>query len=79
VQALALTLVGGALGVVLAYAATLVTNWAAVRALAPVPIANFHPALVAYGLAVAALIGLLVAPYLLVMERRTDAITEVIR
>lgn len=79
VQALALTLAGGALGVVLAYLATLVTNWAAIRAFAPVPIAQFHPALVGYGLGVAALIGLLVAPYLLAMERRTESVTEVIR
>jgi putative ABC transport system permease protein len=79
VQALALTLAGGALGVALAYVATAGLNWAAVRAVAPVPIASFHPALVAYGLGVSALIGLLVAPYLLVMERRTESVTEVIR
>ena len=79
VQALALTLAGGALGVALAYVATAGLNWAAVRAIAPVPIASFHPALVAYGLGVSALIGLLVAPYLLAMERRTQSVTEVIR
>jgi len=79
VQALALTLVGGAVGVVLAYGTVLITNWAAVRAIAPVPIAQFHPLLVAYGLGVAAFIGLLVAPYLLAMERRTEGVTEVIR
>ena len=79
VQALALTLVGGAVGVVLAYLTVLITNWAAVRAIAPVPIAQFHPLLVAYGMGVAAFIGLLVAPYLLAMERRTGSVTEVIR
>ncbi|WP_158059010.1 ABC transporter permease [Halorussus halophilus] len=78
-QALALTLVGGALGVGLAYLATMLTNFVATRAIAPVPIADFHPLLVAYGLGVSALIGLLVVPYLLAMERRTQAITEVIR
>lgn len=79
VQALALTLVGGLLGVVLAYVATLVTNWVATRAIAPVPIADFHPLLVVYGLGVSAFIGVLVAPYLLVMERRTRSVTEVLR
>jgi putative ABC transport system permease protein len=79
VQALALTLVGGALGVVVAYGATAVVNFAAIRAIAPVPIADFHPLLVAYGLGVSALIGLLVAPYLLAMEARIDNVTEVIR
>ncbi|MFC4451560.1 ABC transporter permease [Halorussus aquaticus] len=79
VQALALTLVGGALGIVLAYLTTAVTNYAAVRAIAPVPIANFHPLLVAYGFGVSLLIGVLVAPYLLAMERRTEGVAEVIR
>ncbi|USZ69732.1 ABC transporter permease (plasmid) [Halorussus salilacus] len=79
VQALALTLVGGALGIVLAYAATALTNYAATRAIAPVPIADFHPLLVVYGLGVSALIGVLVAPYLLAMEGRIDDVTEVIR
>jgi putative ABC transport system permease protein len=79
VQALALTLVGGALGVVLAYLTTAVTNYAATRAIAPVPIADFHPLLIVYGLGVSAFIGLLVIPYLLAMERRTEGVTEVIR
>jgi putative ABC transport system permease protein len=79
VQALALTIVGGALGIVLAYGTTVITNYAATRAIAPVPIANFHPLLVAYGLGVSAFIGLLVAPYLLAMEGRTEGVTEVIR
>ncbi|NEU58086.1 ABC transporter permease [Halorussus sp. MSC15.2] len=79
VQALALTLVGGALGIVLAYLTTAVTNYAAVRAIAPVPIANFHPLLVAYGFGVSLLIGVLVAPYLLAMESRTEGVAEVIR
>ncbi|UPV76305.1 ABC transporter permease (plasmid) [Halorussus limi] len=79
VQALALTLVGGALGIVLAYGTTAVTNYAATRAIAPVPIANFHPLLVVYGLGVSAFIGILVAPYILAMERRTEGVSEVIR
>ncbi|WP_435181743.1 ABC transporter permease [Halorussus sp. AFM4] len=79
VQALALTVVGGALGVVLAYLATALTNWAAMQAIAPIPIATFHPLLVAYGLGVSVVIGLLVAPYLLAMEGRTQGVTEVIR
>lgn len=78
-QALALTLVGGVLGIGLAYGTTALTNFVAMRSIAPVPIADFHPMLVAYGLSVSALIGLLVAPYLLAMERRTQSITEVIR
>jgi putative ABC transport system permease protein len=79
VQALALTLVGGVVGILLAYVTTLITNWAAVRAISTVPIADFHPLLVVYGLGVAAFIGLLVAPYLLAMERRTESVTEVVR
>jgi putative ABC transport system permease protein len=79
VQALALTLVGGALGVVLAYVTTALTNYAATRAIAPVPIADFHPLLVVYGLGVSAFIGILVVPYLLAMERRTEGVAEVIR
>ena len=79
VQALALTLVGGALGIVLAYGTTAITNYAATRAIAPVPIATFHPLLVVYGLGVSAFIGILVAPYLLAMEGRTEGVTEVIR
>ncbi|WP_135825265.1 ABC transporter permease [Halorussus ruber] len=79
VQALALTLVGGALGIVLAYVTTAITNYAATRAIAPVPIATFHPLLVVYGLGVSALIGVLVVPYLLAMERRTEGVSEVIR
>ena len=78
-QALALTLVGGVLGIGLAYVAVVVTNVAATRSIAPVPIADFHPLLVVYGLGVSALIGLLVAPYLLAMEGRTEGVTEVIR
>ncbi|WP_135854076.1 ABC transporter permease [Halorussus salinus] len=79
VQALALTLVGGLLGIVLAYATTFVTNYAATRAIAPVPIAYFHPLLVVYGLGVSVFIGILVAPYLLAMEGRTEGVAEVIR
>jgi putative ABC transport system permease protein len=79
VQALALTLIGGAIGVVLAYVTTAITNYAAMRAIAPVPIANFHPLLVVYGLGVSVFIGVLVAPYLLAMEGRTEGVTEVIR
>jgi putative ABC transport system permease protein len=79
VQALALTLVGGLLGIALAYGTTLLTNYAATRAIAPVPIATFHPLLVVYGLGVSALIGILVAPYLLAMEGRTEGVAEVIR
>ncbi|MFC7079034.1 FtsX-like permease family protein [Halorussus caseinilyticus] len=79
VQALALTLAGGALGIVLAYLTTAATNYAATRAIAPVPIADFHPLLVGYGFVVSALIGLLVAPYLLAMEGRTEGVAEVIR
>ncbi|WP_458207756.1 ABC transporter permease [Haladaptatus sp. NG-SE-30] len=79
VQALALTLVGGTLGIALAYVTTQVMNYVATRVVGPVPIATFHPLLVGYGFGVAALIGILVAPYLLAMERRSEGVTEVMR
>ena len=78
-QALTITLLGGVLGIGLAYVGTAITNWAATNAVAPVPIAQFRPVLILYGLGVAALIGVLVAPYLLAMEYRSDRPTEVIR
>ena len=78
VEALAVSLAGGLLGVGLGVAALPVANRLARRYVAEVTVAQFHPALVGYGLAAALAIGLLVLPYLLVMGRRTTSAASLV-
>ncbi len=74
VEALALSLLGGALGVTLWWLALPLANRVAGRVVADATVARHHPELVAYGLAAAAAIGLLVLPYLLLVGRRTTTV-----
>lgn len=73
-QALIVTLIGGIVGVGLGVVGVRVTNVLAQRYIVDVPVASFHPTLVAYGIGVALVIGLLTVPYLLVVSRRTTTI-----
>lgn len=74
VEALAVSLVGGVVGVALGVASLPVVDAAGRRLVADVAVTQFHPLVGAYGLAVAGLIGLVVVPYLTVMGRRTASL-----
>jgi putative ABC transport system permease protein len=71
VETLSLTLVGGALGVGLGAVGIVATNAATSYAFGVGEVALFRPILLAYGLGVAGLIGLLSAPYPAWLSRRT--------
>ena len=73
VQTLCITLLGGLLGIGLGVGGIALTNTFAAD-LVGGTVARFHPLLAGYGLGVALLIGLLSAPYLLVMTHRTDTL-----
>ena len=73
VQTLCVTALGGVLGILLGIGGIALAN-AFAADLVGGTVARFHPALAGYGLGVALLIGLLSAPYLLVMTRRTDTL-----
>lgn len=70
IEALVVAVLGGVVGVGLGAAGILAVN-AGARRVVDLPVARFEPVLVGYGVGVAALIGLAVAPYLLVVSRRT--------
>jgi putative ABC transport system permease protein len=76
VTTLLLTLIGAVAGLVIAAVGTWVVNFVAARFLASVPIAVFHPLFPVYAVGVAIVIGLLAAPYPLVLARRTDVSEE---
>lgn len=76
---LAVALVGGAVGVVLGGVGVVATNAVFTRVFASPPVARFHPALVAYGLGVAATTGLLAVPYPVLVARRTETVRELVR
>lgn len=76
VQTLTVTLVGGALGCVLGTLGIAATNALVAEFVVAERLARLHPVLYLYGLAVAVGIGLLAAPYLLVVLRRTTALSE---
>ena len=76
VQTLAVTLVGGLVGIGLGYLGIQVTNHLAQAYIAPTNIAVSHPILAAYGAAVAVLIGILAAPYLLWLTKRTPILDQ---
>ena len=73
VQTLCITLLGGILGIGLGSGGIALTNTFATD-LVGGTVARFHPILIGYGLGVALLIGLLSAPYLLIMTHRTDTL-----
>lgn len=75
-QTLCVTLVGGALGAVLGTLGIIATNALVAEFVVAERIARLHPALYLYGLAVAVGIGLLAAPYLLFVLRRTTTLSE---
>lgn len=75
-QTITVTLLGGILGVVLGTTGILVMNAAARRFFVDLPVARFDPVLVAYGLGVAVVIGLVTVPYLLVVSRRTTTMED---
>jgi putative ABC transport system permease protein len=69
-QTVVTTLLGGIVGAVGGYLWIHAVNVAAVRTLTTEPIAVAHPLLIGYGIAVAALIGIVSLPVLLVATRR---------
>jgi putative ABC transport system permease protein len=72
VQVVALCLLGGVVGSIAGAVGIVLVNAVAGHLLGVGDVALFRPLLLAYGLGVAALIGLLAAPYPLVLSRRTD-------
>ncbi|WP_202932751.1 ABC transporter permease [Halorussus salinus] len=76
VQALTVTIVGGIFGLGLGYLGIEVTNHLAQEYIAPTAIAVAHPMLGVYGVGVAILIGLLAAPYLLWLTKRTSILDQ---
>ncbi|MBX0293914.1 ABC transporter permease [Haloarcula nitratireducens] len=70
-ETLSITVCGGCCGVLLGSGGIAVTNLLAEQYL-PVPaVARFHPALIAYGIGIAILIGLFAAPYPVFLSHRT--------
>lgn len=76
IQALIVSGLGGLIGVGLGYGGIEVVNRLVARYVVDVPVARFEPVLIAYGLGVALLIGLVTVPYLLVMGWRTTSISD---
>ncbi|WP_170977260.1 ABC transporter permease [Halorussus salinisoli] len=76
VQALTVTVVGGILGLALGYLGIQLTNQLAQQYIAPTAIAVAHPMLAVYGVGVSILIGLLAAPYLLWLTKRTSILEQ---
>jgi len=76
VQALTVTVVGGVFGLALGYLGIAATNQLAQQYIAPTAIAVIHPMLIVYGMGVAVLIGLLAAPYLLWLTKRTPILEQ---
>lgn len=79
VTTLSITLLGGLLGVLLAGLGTLGLNYVVSLEFGVSSLVVFRPALVAYGLAVAVVTGLLALPYPLVLARRTNTLEELSR
>jgi len=71
-QTLTVTLAGGVLGIALGRIAVAATNSVGQSLIGAGNVAAFPPALAAYGLVVAVVIGLLSAPYLLWLSDRSD-------
>jgi len=76
VQTLAVTVVGGLLGIGLGYLGIAVTNRLVQTYVTSTAIAVSQPVLAAYGLVVAVLIGVLAAPYLLWLTTRTSILDQ---
>lgn len=76
-QTFTVAFAGGLVGLGIWLLGVVAINAAATTVLGSVPIATFHPLLVAYGLGIALLIGLLSVPYLLLVNRRTTNINQV--
>lgn len=74
-----LSLLGGVIGAVLGAAGIGVINLVAAEMLGITSLALLRPALLAYGLGVALLIGLLAAPYPIWLSRRADSLAVVRR
>lgn len=77
VQTFCITLVGGAIGVVLGFGGIELTNRIATETLTSVPVATREPFLIAYGLGVSVVIALLSLPYIAVLLRRVGTVSEV--
>ena len=71
-ETLAITLAGGLVGAALGFVGISAANHAARTVLSSPPVAQAHPALGGYALAVALVIGLLAIPYLAVVLGRLD-------
>lgn len=78
-QTLVVTLLGGLLGVGLGAGGIVAINRIVPRYLPVQDLAVAHPLLGVYGLGVAIVIGLLAAPYLFVVSRRTAVLEELAR
>jgi len=67
-----LSVVGGVVGGVVGFGAIQLVNAAAAQLIGVGDVALFRPVLLAYGLAVALVIGVVASPYPVVLSRRTD-------
>lgn len=71
-----ITLIGGVLGIGLGSLGIVLTNALVTTQLGAGPVALFHPVLIPYGLGIAITMGLVAAPYPLVIARQTDILEE---
>jgi putative ABC transport system permease protein len=77
IEILSITLVGGLLGVVLGVGGIRLANIAARQTIISGDIASAEPIVVAFGVVIAGVIGLLVLPYLALLLRRVGTASEV--
>jgi hypothetical protein len=77
VEILTITFVGGVVGVGLGAIGIQLANIAAQRTVTTGAVASAEPVVLAFGVVIAGVIGLLVLPYLAVLLRRIGTATEV--
>jgi putative ABC transport system permease protein len=77
IEILSITLVGGLLGVVLGVGGIRLANIAARQTIISGDIASAEPIVVAFGVVIAGVIGLLALPYLALLLRRVGTASEV--
>ena len=75
-QTLMVTVIGGAIGVVLGVLGIYVVEELATSYLEVQSLTQFHPILVAYGVAVSVIIGLMTTPYIVYVVKKTDTLKE---
>ncbi|WP_321167775.1 ABC transporter permease [Halalkaliarchaeum desulfuricum] len=78
-EAVTVTVAGGLLGVALGAVGLLALNAGVARAVGVPAVGTLSPWIVAYGLGIAILIGIVTAPYLSYLGLRTDTLAELSR